>query len=137
MLQYRKLIVDRKILGWMWSPAVVDTLVTGWMDEWMDELSWFFACSCKFRKVKNYFYNFWVVVVRNGHGTLISEWVDKSSWIFACCICSNPPTLFQEVASCPPAWSRNLPLWGKLMSKFSIFCKNSNIYRKLLRLLVF
>ena len=24
-------------------------------------------------KVKNYFSNFWVVVVKNGHGTLISE----------------------------------------------------------------
>ena len=28
---------------------------TRWMDKWMDELSWFFACWCKFRKVKNYF----------------------------------------------------------------------------------
>ena len=27
---------------------------------------------------------FWVVVVKNGHGTLISEWMDESSWFFAC-----------------------------------------------------
>ena len=60
---YRKLRVDRKILGWMWSKMVVATLVTRWMDKWMDELSWFFAWWCKFRKVKNYFNNFWVIVV--------------------------------------------------------------------------
>ena len=69
---YQKLRVDRKILGWVWSEMVVATLVTRWMDEWMDELSWFFACCCKFRKLKNYFDNLWVAVVKNGHGTLIS-----------------------------------------------------------------
>ena len=69
---YQKLRVDRKILGWMWSEMVVATLVTRWMDECMDELSWFFACWCKFRKVRNYFNNFWVAVVKNRHGTLIS-----------------------------------------------------------------
>ena len=39
---YQKLRVDRKILGWVWSEMVVATLVARWMDEWMDELSWFF-----------------------------------------------------------------------------------------------
>ena len=52
---YQKLRVDRKILGWLWSEMVAATLVARWMDEWMDELSWYFACWCKFRKVKNYF----------------------------------------------------------------------------------
>ena len=81
---YQKLRVDKKILGWVWSEMVVATLVTRWMDEIMDELSWLFACWCKFRKVKNYFSNFWVFVVKNVHGTLISEWMDESSWFFTC-----------------------------------------------------
>ena len=76
----QKLRVDKKILGWVWSEMVVATLVTRWMDEIMDELSWFFACWCKFRKVKNYFNNFWAVVAKNVHGTLISELLDESSW---------------------------------------------------------
>ena len=73
---YQKLRVDRKFWGGcgqkrLWSP---------WpQGEWMDELmNWAdFACWCKFREVKNYFNNFWVAVVKNGHGTLISmnEWI--------------------------------------------------------------
>ena len=39
---YQKLRVSGKMLGWVWSEMVVVTLVTRWMDEWMDELSWFF-----------------------------------------------------------------------------------------------
>ena len=74
---YQKLRLDRKIFGWVWSEMVVATLAIRWMDEWMNELSWLFACWCKFRKVKNYFNNFWVAVVKNGHGTLISmnRWI--------------------------------------------------------------
>ena len=41
-----------------------------WMDEWMNWAD--FSCWCKFRKVKNYFNNFWVTVVKNGLETLIS-----------------------------------------------------------------
>ena len=48
------------------------------MDEWMDERSWFFACWCKFRKVKNYFNNVWVVVFKTAYRTLTSEWMDES-----------------------------------------------------------
>ena len=81
---YRKLRVDRKMLGWVWSKMFLVILVIKWMDEWMDELSWFFAFWCKFRKVKNYFSNFWVNVVKNGHATLIYEWINESSWLFAC-----------------------------------------------------
>ena len=69
----RKLGVERKILGWLWRKMVVAILVTRWMDNWMDELSWFFACWCKLTKVKNYFNKSWVVVIKNGHGTLISD----------------------------------------------------------------
>ena len=39
---YQKLRVDRRTLGWVWSETIVATLVTRWMDEWMDEASWFF-----------------------------------------------------------------------------------------------
>ena len=61
-----------------------DTLIRKWMDKWMDELSWVFANWCKFNKVKNYFNNFWVVVVKNVHGTLILKCMDEPGWFFAC-----------------------------------------------------
>ena len=53
------------------------TLKSAVSQEWMDELNWFFACWCKFRKTKNCFNNYWVGVVKNGcsllgHGTLKS-----------------------------------------------------------------
>ena len=32
---------------------------------------------CKFKKVKNYFNNFWVVVAKNVHGTLISKYMNE------------------------------------------------------------
>ena len=56
-------------------------------------------------------------------------------------ICSNLPILngrlsFWEVVSSPPVWSRNLSFWGK-RTNFQFFCKHSNMYRKLLRLLLF
>ena len=75
---------DRKILGWVWSKMVVVTMAIRWLDEQMDELSWFFACWCKFRIFKNYFNNFWVIILKNELGTLSSEWIDESSWLFAC-----------------------------------------------------
>ena len=34
--------------------------------------------------LKNYFNNFWVVVVINGLGTFISEWLNEFSRFFAC-----------------------------------------------------
>ena len=74
---YQKLRVDRKILGWVWSKMVVATMAIRWLDEWMDELSWFFACWCKFRIFKNYFNNFWVI-------EWASEWIDESRWFFEC-----------------------------------------------------
>ena len=33
---YRKLRVDRKILGWLWTEVFATTLVTRWMDEWTE-----------------------------------------------------------------------------------------------------
>ena len=80
----QELRVYWNILGWVWSKIVLATLIKRWLDETMDELSSYFVCWCKFRKVKNYCNNFWVAVVKNVHGTLISEGMDKSSWTFAC-----------------------------------------------------
>ena len=36
--------------------------------EIIDKLRWFFACWNGFRKAKNHFGNFWLGVVKNGHG---------------------------------------------------------------------
>ena len=54
--------------------------------EWMDELSWYFSCWCKVRKIENYFNSFCVVVAKNWRetGSLISERTDKVRWFFAC-----------------------------------------------------
>ena len=41
--------------------------------ERIDETKCFFACWCKSRKAKSYFNEFWVGMVRNGHGYLIHE----------------------------------------------------------------
>ena len=60
------------------------TLITMWMDEWMDELSWFFAYWCKFRKVKSCFNKFWVVAVKTVHGTLISKCMNETGQFSAC-----------------------------------------------------
>ena len=77
---HKKLRVDGKILGWVWSKIVAATLVT-W---WMVKLSWFFTCWCKFRKVKKYFNNLWVVVARNGHGTLfLNVWMNLADFMHA------------------------------------------------------
>ena len=65
--------------AWPFSHWILNSAVS---QEWVDELSWFFACWYKFRKAKNYFNNFWVVVVKNGcgllgHGTLKSADLKK------------------------------------------------------------
>ena len=47
-------------------------------------------CWKKFRKFKSYFNNFYIVLVRNGHGlgtlkfAVSQEWIDKMSWFFSC-----------------------------------------------------
>ena len=71
---YQNLRLYRKILGWVWSEMVVATLVTRQMDEWIDELSWFFLhANTNSGKLRS----FWVVVGKNGHGTVFPEWMDK------------------------------------------------------------
>ena len=41
--------------------------------EWIDEMNWFFACCANSGKLKSNFNNFWVDVVKNGHGHLVHE----------------------------------------------------------------
>ena len=38
-----------------------------------DGMNYFFACQCKFSEVKSYLNDFWVSVVKNGHGHLIPK----------------------------------------------------------------
>ena len=63
-------------------------LNSGLSQEWIDEMSWFFAFSYKYRKANSYFNNYWVGIVKIGwsfvdHGTLKSgfshKWFDKLS----------------------------------------------------------
>ena len=35
-----------------------------------DEIHWFFAPSCKFRKARNYLKNFWLKIVKNRSGQM-------------------------------------------------------------------
>ena len=66
-----------------------------WMNEWMNEFSWFFACLYTFRKVKSYLNSYWVGMVKYvfgllGHGTLKSaasqEWIDELVDFWTCFI---------------------------------------------------
>ena len=41
--------------------------------EWIDGMNWFFAYWCNFRKAKSYPNDFWVGLVRNGHGHVVHE----------------------------------------------------------------
>ena len=52
---------------------------------WQIQLSTSIFQWCKFRKLKNSFNIFWVVVVKNLHGTLVSKCVKEPGWSLACC----------------------------------------------------
>ena len=41
--------------------------------EWINGMNWFFGWWCKFKKVKSYFNDFLVGLVRNGHGHLVHD----------------------------------------------------------------
>ena len=45
--------------------------------EWINEMSWFFACWYKFRNAKGYFDDYWVAIVKNEWG-LIDHRTHKS-----------------------------------------------------------
>ena len=64
------------------------TLKSALSQEWIDEISSFFACGYKSRKAKSYLDDYWVGRIKNGwglidHGTLKSgvshKWFDESS----------------------------------------------------------
>ena len=75
------------------------------VSQWIDEMNWFLACWCKFKKAKSYFNDFWVgrvknygtlKWVKNGWGNLVhetlkfAEWVYGLRWFFACWLwCNN------------------------------------------------
>ena len=46
--------------------------------EWTD----FFAFWCKFRKAKSNFNDFWVDMVKIGHGHLVHETLKSSEWVY-------------------------------------------------------
>ena len=63
--------------------------------EWIDEMSWLFACWYKFRKAKCHFNNYWVGMLKNGwnlldHKTQKSgvshKWFDESSGLINFCM---------------------------------------------------
>ena len=71
------------------------TLKSTVFQEWINEMSWFFACWYKFRKAKSYFNIYWVDMLKNGWGLvdqgnlksgLSDKWFDELSrlMIFAC-----------------------------------------------------
>ena len=64
------------------------TLKSAVSQEWIDEISWFFACWYKFRKAESSFDNYWVGIVKDGwnlidRGALKSgvshKWFDELS----------------------------------------------------------
>ena len=70
------------------GPSSLGTLESAGSQKWVDEMSWIFACSYKFRKTKIYLNNNWQGMVKNGRGlidhvTLKSgvsrKWFDKLS----------------------------------------------------------
>ena len=50
--------------------------------EWVDGMNWFFASWCKFRKAKSNFNDFWVDMVKIGHGHLVHETLKSSEWVY-------------------------------------------------------
>ena len=70
-----KLNVDQKPFGWAWSKIGVVSLLEI-LDSKIDcfsRINWCFACWCKFSKVKSYFNDLWVGIVKNGHYHLLYE----------------------------------------------------------------
>ena len=48
----------------------LETLKSAVSQEWIDQMSWFFACWSKFRRTKSYFDNYWVAMVKNEFGLI-------------------------------------------------------------------
>ena len=65
--------VDPKNFGWACSEMAVS-------QEKIDEMNWFFACWCKFRKLKSYFNDFLVAMVKK-RAWPFSSWELIICWI--------------------------------------------------------
>ena len=72
----------------------LEALKSAVSQEWTDEMSWFFSCWYKFRKVESCFNNYWLGMVKNewghmDHGTLKSgvshKWCDELSILIEWC----------------------------------------------------
>ena len=79
---------------WVWAVWSRDS-----KNDFIVRMNWWnrliFALLCKFKKAKNYFNDFWVGLVKNGHGYLVheimkfAEWFYGLSWFFACWLWYN------------------------------------------------
>ena len=67
---------------WLWH---TDHKVNGWMNGLTELIFCILMPSENSGKLKNYFNIFWVVLVKNVHGTLISKCMDEPSWFFTWC----------------------------------------------------
>ena len=89
---YRKLRVDRKLLGWVWLKMSVATLVTGLLN-WLYvikesiRINWFFLMVIQMQDIANN----WVGMIKSGHdplyGTLKSavynnEWMNWANFLY-------------------------------------------------------
>ena len=50
--------------------------------DWIDEMNWFFACWCKFIKVKNNFNDLWMDAVKNGRDHLVHETLKSAECVY-------------------------------------------------------
>ena len=74
--------------GWGYSGLRILKLAVSQKE--INGINWFLVCWQEFRKPKSYFNNFWIVVIKNGHGLLglgtlsISGMNQWTGWFFAC-----------------------------------------------------
>ena len=67
------------------------TLKSAVSQEWVDQMSWFFACWYKFRKAKSYFNNYRVGMVKNecgliDHRTPTNDLMNWADWVNDICM---------------------------------------------------
>ena len=85
-----KLKVDQKFVGWIWSKNGCGqsghrTLKLTVPQELTDGMNWYFAYWCKVKKVKSYFNDFWVGMVKNGCSDLDHEALKSAvskEWVY-------------------------------------------------------
>ena len=76
---------------WVWPVRSV-------LKNWTNGIDWFFACWYKFWKVKSWFNDFCVGLVKNSRGLLVHEtlkstvsyeWIYELNWLIKCSQCCN------------------------------------------------